>query len=381
MLAFTLAVANNRFGLFGVDPWSKHYKKEFGYSPKTKTRSIVMFPTHFNLARSLFPALPDPPFPGSCLGTHCLGGSASRVECLHVITICMIVLFNSASANAQTVDLLQSRDVKPKEELNVEGAILKTIESTSVAAQVSGMVVALNVKEGSKVKLNQELGRVRDNAVRLQMEKSKLSIAIAEKKQRNDIDKRLADKNRAVAENEYKRAIEANLLVRDVYPLNEVDRLKLLFDRAVLESERAVHLQSMAALEVSLAEMEHKLSVDLSQRHRIIAPCEGVVIATEKRIGEWVEPGTVVLKIVQIDKLRIEGFISAIDASPELVGKTARVLVEGTVPPIETSAQLVFISPEANPLNSQVRVFLEVENAEGKLRPGLRPTTIIRRLP
>lgn len=282
---------------------------------------------------------------------------------------------------AQSQDALEPKDEKIEKGLYVEGAILKTIESTSVAAQVSGMVQVLNVKEGAKVKLNQEIGRVRDTAVRLQMEKSKLSITIAEKKQKSDIDRRMAEKNRAVAENEYQRAVEANQQIKDVYPINEVDRLRLLFDRAGLETERAVHQQAMAALDVAVAEMEYKQSIELSQRHRIVAPCDGVIVAIEKRIGEWVEPGTVVVKVVQIDKLRIEGFINAIDALPELVGTTARVLIEGTVPLIKTSAQLVFISPEANPLNSQVRVFLEVDNKNGKLRPGIRPTTIIDRLP
>ena len=282
---------------------------------------------------------------------------------------------------AQSQDALEPTGEKIEKGLYVEGAILKTIESTSVAAQVSGMVQVLNVKEGAKVKLNQEIGRVRDTAVRLQMERSQLSITIAEKKQNSDIDRRMAEKNRAVAENEYQRAVEANQQIKDVYPINEVDRLRLLFDRAGLESERAVHQQAMAALDVAMAEMEYKQSVELSQRHRIVAPCDGVIVALEKRIGEWVEPGTVVVKVVQIDKLRIEGFINAIDALPELVGTTARVLIEGTVPLIETSAKLVFISPEANPLNSQVRVFLEVDNSNGKLRPGIRPTTIIHRLP
>ena len=282
---------------------------------------------------------------------------------------------------AQSQDALEPKDERIEKGLYVEGAILKTIESTSVAAQVSGMVQVLNVKEGAKVKLNQEIGRVRDTAVRLQMEKSKLSITIAEKKQNSDIDRRMAEKNRAVAENEYQRAVEANQQIKDVYPINEVDRLRLLFDRAGLETERAVHQQAMAALDVAMAEMEYKQSLELSQRHRIVAPCDGVIVALEKRIGEWVEPGTVVVKVVQIDKLRIEGFINALDALPELVGTTARVLIEGTVPLIETSAKLVFISPEANPLNSQVRVFLEVDNSNGKLRPGIRPTTIIHRLP
>ena len=293
----------------------------------------------------------------------------------------MLLLIESYDAMAQSQDRLEPREEKIEKGLYVEGAILKTIESTSVAAQVSGMVQVLNVKEGARVKLNQEIGRVRDTAVRLQMEKSKLSITIAEKKRNSDIDRRMAEKNRAVAENEYQRAVEANQQIKDVYPINEVDRLRLLFDRAGLETERAVHQQAMAALDVAMAEMDYKQSVELSQRHRIVAPCDGIIVALEKRIGEWVEPGTVVVKIVQIDKLRIEGFMNAMDAVPELVGTTARVLIEGTVPPIETSAKLVFISPEANPLNSQVRVFLEVDNSNGKLRPGIRPTTIINRLP
>ena len=297
------------------------------------------------------------------------------------VFFCILLLIESYNAMAQSQDALEPKDERIEKGLYVEGAILKTIESTSVAAQVSGMVQVLNVKEGAKVKLNQEIGRVRDTAVRLQMEKSKLSITIAEKKQNSDIDRRMAEKNRAVAENEYQRAVEANQQIKDVYPINEVDRLRLLFDRAGLETERAVHQQAMAALDVAMAEMEYKQSLELSQRHRIVAPCDGVIVALEKRIGEWVEPGTVVVKVVQIDKLRIEGFINALDALPELVGTTARVLIEGTVPLIETSAKLVFISPEANPLNSQVRVFLEVDNSNGKLRPGIRPTTIIHRLP
>ena len=69
------------------------------------------------------------------------------------------------------------------------------------------------------------------------------------------------------------------------------------------------------------------------------------------------------------------------DAASELLGATASVILEETNPPIETTAELVFISPDANPLNTQVRVFLEIDNAKGLLRPGLRPKTVIKRSP
>lgn len=292
------------------------------------------------------------------------------------------------SMNTFTTQLMAQSEVTPfveeissAQELLVDGAILKTIESTSVSAEVTGLLSVLNAKEGTKVKEGQEIGRVRDSVVRLQIEKAKVSYEVAKKKQNSEIDKLLASKNRAVAENEYQRAIVANKEVKDVYPVNELDRLKLLFDRSVLETQRAVHQQEMAAYDVSLAEIEYKQSIELLQRHRIVAPCDGVVVSMDKRVGEWLEPGTVLLKVVRTDKLRIEGFLQAVDAAPELLGATASVILEGTNPPIETTAELVFISPDANPLNTQVRVFLEIDNAKGLLRPGLRPKTVIKRSP
>jgi len=296
------------------------------------------------------------------------------------------ILFGSflgfaAAASAQINQEGEAKTGMPGTDVVIEGAILKTIESTSVSAQVAGVISAMKVKEGAVVKAGQEIGRIRDTAVRLQMEKSKVSIAIAERKQNNDIDRRLAAKNRAVAENEYRRAVDANTQVKDVYPINEIDRLKLLFDRADLESERAIYQQSMATLDKSLAEMEYKINLELAQRHQIQSPCDGVVVSLEKRIGEWVEPGTNLLKIVQIDMLRIEGFILAADATSDLLGATAEVTFENSTPPFQTTAKLGFISPDVNPLNSQVRVYLEVENQNGRLRPGLRPKAVIRRSP
>jgi len=297
------------------------------------------------------------------------------------LVLAILMACTGGTLLAQSEQTVETEGTPKSRELLLDSAILKTIESTSVSAQVTGLLDVLTVKEGTKVESGREIGRVLDGLVRLQTEKARVSYNVAKKKQKSEIDKQLASKNRAVAENEYQRAVDANKQVKDVYPVNELDRLKLLFDRAVLESDRALHQQEMAALEVSLAEIEYKQSLELFQRHRILAPCDGVVVSVERRVGEWLEPGTVLLKIVRTDKLRIEGFLQAIDASPELLGCTAHVTLEGIEPPIETKAELVFISPDANPLNSQVRVFLEVDNSKGLLRPGLRPKTVIQRAP
>ena len=169
------------------------------------------------------------------------------------------------------------------------------------------------------------------------------------------------------------QAIESNKRVPDVYPPMEVDRLKLVRDRAKLEVDRTVHAKAIAKLEMSKIHIEYQQLEDLLDKHQVRSPVSGMVVAVEKRVGEWVEPGTVVLRLVEIDRLRIEGFVQAEQADPKWLDCEAQVELQLSGKPIRTTAKLVFISPEVNPINSQVRVHLDVDNRDGKLRPGLRP--------
>jgi multidrug efflux pump subunit AcrA (membrane-fusion protein) len=267
---------------------------------------------------------------------------------------------------------VQTQTGKSRTAITVTGAILKTIEATSLAAEVSGTIQELQVKEGDSVAKGQKLGGIKDEAVRLELLQYKTQIEMARKKQANDINRRLAEKARQVADNEYQRAQNSNARVPDTYPINEIDRLKLIADQAQLEVERAIHDQDIAGFEVELALGNYRKSYELYLRHQITAPAEGVVVAVDKRIGEWVEPGTALLRIVRTDPLRVEGFITAGDIQGELVGKTAVVSIVDAVHQDSISGRVAFVSPDVNPVNSQVRVFIEVDNRDGKLRPGLR---------
>ncbi len=258
--------------------------------------------------------------------------------------------------------------------LMIDGAVLKTVEVTSVAAQVSGVLKMVHVREGDRVDVGASLGTIDSQSSELQLERSKVALDVAQKNLENTIDINLAQKNFAVAENEYDRAIESNKVVSDVYPAVEVERLKLVRDRAELEVARARFAKEIARLEVSKSEIEHKQLVDLIGKHTISSPVSGMVVAVEKRTGEWVEPGAVTVRIVEIDRLRIEGFLKAEQADLELLDRDAFVELVVAGKKMRTTAKLVFISPEVNPINSQVRVFLDIDNSEGKLRPGLRPS-------
>lgn len=269
-------------------------------------------------------------------------------------------------------DETQAKGSHVKMPIKVEGAILKTIDSTAVSAQVSGILNDATLREGALVKKGQCLAKIHDSAVRIKLDQIKLQISIAMRKRDNSIDKQVASKNREVAETEYQRALSANEKVPNTYPLNEVDRLKLVAERSRLEEERAVYNMQMAALEAEVANSDYVQTEDLLARHSITSPVDGMIVAVEKKLGEWVEPGTEVYRIVRTDTLRIEGLIPVNTDDGNLIGRSVSVeLLRGDRSQMFVG-KVVFVSPDANPVNSLVRVYIEVENPERKLRPGLQ---------
>jgi multidrug resistance efflux pump len=291
------------------------------------------------------------------------------------LAIAVILFSGTSSAFAQ--DEVSTPD-PPIAMLRVEAAIVKSIDSTTIAAPVAGILKSVSIKEGMRVKAGAELAKIRDEAVRIQVEKSNVSVQQAKSKQVNDIDLQIATKSMEVAKNEYERAIDSNEKVPNVFPRNEVDRLRLVMDRSVLEVARAKFVQELLAMEVAVADWEHKQHLELSLRHSIRSPCDGVVVSVDRRPGEWTELGGSIAQIVKTDRLRIEGFLQSEDIDADMIGTKAVVRVKNQ-DSTKIEAELVFVSPEVNPLNSQVRVFFEVDNEKGLLRPGARPEVILNR--
>jgi macrolide-specific efflux system membrane fusion protein len=104
----------------------------------------------------------------------------------------------------------------------------------------------------------------------------------------------------------------------------------------------------------------------------------GVVVQIKRHRGEWVEPGVAVIRILRVDRLRAEGFLDARHASPTLAGRSVTLAVNlAGQTPSKFPGKLVFISPEVNPVNGQVRVWAEIENPQLLLKPGLQGSLII----
>lgn len=268
--------------------------------------------------------------------------------------------------------------VHAAEEISILNALLTVVESAEVSAARGGTLEKLLVREGELVKSGELVARLKSQHAQLAVEEARLELKMAEQTAENDVDIRYAHKTLEQAENEFERSVSVNEALPGTIPEREVDFLRLAVERSKLEIERAEKAHELSATKVALQESAVKMAeLELAQ-HRSEAPIDGMVVSIEKRVGEWIEPGDSLVRIVRIDRIRAEGFLKAPQAKIGLIGRSAELTVE--VPggkTIEVSGKVTFVSPEANPVNGMVRIWAEFNRAKTALRPGLSGTVKI----
>lgn len=264
---------------------------------------------------------------------------------------------------------------RPK--ITLQNAILKTIVTVTVAAEATGVLEEVPVDIGTLIEPGDCIAKIRDDDVLVQLSRAQLELTLAQQKSESDIDVLVTTKSEAVAENEYLRALDANRTVPNTYPPNEIDRLKLVYDRSELEVRRAEEQRVQLSVQTQLAQNKVSEIETTLRKHTIDASTEGVIVSVEHHSGEWVEAGTPIATIVNLKQLRVEGFISATDATGIGVGDQAQVEVQFSKEAKRFAGRVIFVSPDVNSVSDLVRIFVDVDNTDGQLRPGLRTTVSI----
>ncbi len=257
--------------------------------------------------------------------------------------------------------------------LEIPSALIKLTEQVDVPAREAGVLVEVKVSEGKMVEKDELLAQIMDVETRLAKERAQIEVEIARKKAENDINIRFAKKSAEVSKAEMRRAMESIKKYPKSISDSEMDRLRLTVEQAVLEIEQAERDFEIAKLTLRLEENDCQSAEELLSRRKILAPFSGVVVQINHHRGEWVKPGDMVVRVLRIDRLRAEGFLDAKEVTGDLKGCAVKLTVDlpgerGVVFP----GKVVFVSPEIDPVNTQVHVWAEVENRGLRLRPGMR---------
>ena len=266
----------------------------------------------------------------------------------------------------------------PSTELRIDSALLTLIEHADVSASEAGLLSLLAVKEGETVAEGKPLAKIDDREAKLIRARAETELKVARVLADNDIKVRFAKASVAVAEAELKRSLESNIKFSKSVSQSEIDRLKLVVDKTILEIEQADLDLQQAQLSWQVKQHDLDRANLAVERRTIAAPFPGMVVQWKKQHGEWVEPGTPVMRLIRLNRLRAEAFLASQTLPTNLVGRPATLLVDV---PGKSSAKfegkLVFVSPEIDPVNGQVRVWAEIDNSDLSLRPGQTGTLVI----
>ncbi|MCO8120400.1 efflux RND transporter periplasmic adaptor subunit [Stieleria sp. TO1_6] len=259
------------------------------------------------------------------------------------------------------------------EDIEADSVLIRLIDQVDVPARAIGSLIEIDADEGAVVKKGDLLARIDDTEAELERQRAKYEHAIASHEANDDVAIRSATKAGIYAQAHYQRLSRADQAQPRSVSESELEKARLDAEQAALELELAKRKLEQADIRKNLTANDLALAERNVDVRKIFAPLSGVVVNVLHHPGEWVKPGEQIFRIVRTDRLRAEGFVRASDVVEDLRGKPVTVTPDlGDKLSQRYSGKIVFVSPEIDPVNGQVRVWAEVENPQGHLRPGLR---------
>lgn len=183
----------------------------------------------------------------------------------------------------------------------------------------------------------------------------------------------LFDQGRASSRDEVEESQSQSLAMESAYK-----EANAAYDRLVNGARKEHVAQARARLKAQADEVARL--EDILSKYTIRAPFDGYVVAKHTEVGAWVNPGTPVIEVVELDPVEIvvsvpEAFIARVHESLE-----AHVRVEAW--PEETfSGQVWRVVPQADVRSRNFPVKLRVPNPRGthghKLKAGMLADVVL----
>lgn len=261
--------------------------------------------------------------------------------------------------------------------LEIRDVQISLIQNVFVAAPVAGVVSSISVSEGDRVLSNEVLVKLNSDQASRELVAAKAALTAARIKSDNDVDRRYAQRTLSVRETEFQQSQIANDLYAGAVSDNEVQQLRLEVDQAALAIEQADHQLAIAAAEAREKEAALEISQTLVEHHTIRTAVDGQVVEVDTEVGEWVEAGKPIVRVISLDPIRVECFVDGRLYGQELVGRAVTFTkAPAAAKDNETTftGKVVFVSPELHPVTGQARLWATLRNPGERLRAGMRGT-------
>jgi membrane fusion protein, multidrug efflux system len=245
-----------------------------------------------------------------------------------------------ASITATPVEVTRVDSHRVEEQIQATGQLL-AVDEAHVAAEVSGQVTSVVVREGTPVAAGE---------VVLEIDRERRELELAN-------ETAMVEGARERIENEKR----------------ELDRVRRLHkSQAASQSQLDAAGTRMRSEQSALAgaEAQRGLAERALRDSSVSAPFAGIVARRFVSVGDHVSIGEPLFDLVALDPVEVEFFLSERDSSRVELGDHVEVHV-APFPDETFQATVHVISPRIDPQTRTLRVKALLANSDGRLRPGL----------
>jgi membrane fusion protein (multidrug efflux system) len=212
----------------------------------------------------------------------------------------------------------------------------------SVVARASGVIVAMNVEVGARVKKGQVLFRVDDRTAQLRLAQAQTQHAAAQQQLKST-------------------QVEYN-------------RTKLLFDQKAASQQQWDQINAQVdAARVGVAQAQNGISVaakavdDATAR----APIDGIVVARPVALGDYVTDSPATQVLVLQDQATLDLKFRLPERSLAAVKTGDAITVSLPALALSRKATISIVAPMVDPRTRTIELTAVLDNRDGALRPGL----------
>lgn len=254
---------------------------------------------------------------------------------------------------------------------NIDSAVIlrgrtEAARQVNVAAETSGLVVSEPLNKGGYVNMGDVL---------CELDPGTRSASLAEAEARlAEARGRVPEAQASIAEAEA-RVREANLNVENARRLNErgvSSETQLISAEAAAEAATAGLQRAQSGIASAQAGIEAaQAGVASAQaeidRLTIVAPFSGLLETDTAELGTLMQPGAACATIVQLDPIKLVGFVPEIDVTKVTVGARAGAKIATGA---DVAGEVTFLSRSADETTRTFRVEVEVPNTDNAISAG-----------
>jgi multidrug efflux pump subunit AcrA (membrane-fusion protein) len=288
-----------------------------------------------------------------------------------VATKTLIVALLALMANSE-------RTIEPEysSHARIERALVSLDKDIEVSSLAPGKLTMVEVREGDQVRTGDQVAQVDDREPQLKKRAAEIQLLAALTQARDEIPVIYARASSAVAKAEYLEHKEATEKVPGTVADATIRRLKLQVEESRLLIKKNEMERKVAQMNADVHQADVDSADEEIRRRRLLSDVDGLVVEVFRDKGEWVQAGDVVMRVVRMDRLRVEGFLNSANFDPfQIEGKPVTVRVElAQGRHAEFSGKIVFVSPIIQAKgNFLVRSEVENKQVNGSwvMRPGM----------